>query len=81
MSARSDFANQVRIALRHPAENEECTFHSVIVEQIEDALRVALNATGVARPSAAVNNAGEGLDMVVILNVDRNNTFAAQGSD
>ncbi len=81
MSASGDFADQVRIAFRHPPEDKESPFDLVIVEQIEDALRVALNTTGVARPSGAVNDAGEGLDMVVILDVDRNNAFANQGSD
>ena len=44
VAARGDLGDQVRPALRHPSEDEERRAHGALVEQVEHAARVALDA-------------------------------------
>ena len=74
-------AHQLGVTVGDPTEDEEGAFDFVIVKKIEDTLRVALHAAGVVGPGAAIDDSGEGFYVIVVLDVDRNNTFANQGSD
>jgi hypothetical protein len=47
-----------------------------IVQQIEDALRISLDAALVVAPGSAWDDAREGFDVKIILHVDGDNTPA-----
>jgi hypothetical protein len=58
-------------ALSHPAKHEERRSDTTLGEQLEQARRIAFNAIVECVPLRAVNSAGEGRGMEVVLDVDR----------
>ena len=71
MPSFADLANQARIAIRHPSENEESTLDLVLIQQVKDALGVAFHAAHVCTPTVPVDNPSEGLHVKIVLDVHR----------
>jgi len=76
MPSLGDFAHQLWVSLRHPAQDEERSGNMAIVQQIEDALRISLNAALVVAPASTWDDACEGFDVKIILHVNGDNTPA-----
>ena len=63
-------ANQRRIALRDPAKDKKRRAHAEFVEQREQPVSVGLDTALHAIPVVPGNDAFEGADVVVVLDVD-----------
>ena len=68
---REDPSDQCGVPLANPAQYEEGRLSARLGENIEDALGVALNPLRQAVPVLAVNRRSEGLDLEIILDIDR----------
>src|SRR5690606_14841261 len=69
--ARDDLADHRRVALGDPAEREEGCSRLVPVEQLEDAVDVALDAARHRVPALAIDVRRERGDLEIVLDVDR----------
>jgi hypothetical protein len=76
MASLGDLADQTRVALRYPTQNEEGRGGLAIIQQIEEALRVSLNAALEIAPACAWDNAREGFDVKIVLYVNGDDTPA-----
>src|SRR5262245_61436019 len=65
-----DLANQIRAALRDPAEDEEGGAHAVLLEQLENSSRVALDAGRQLAPLLRRDGVIHRVRMEVFLDVD-----------
>src|SRR5258707_11843795 len=70
MASLDDLTHQTRITLRHPAEDKERRGDVAIVEHIEDAFGISLDAALVTAPSSSVDHAGKGFYVKIVFDVD-----------
>ncbi len=63
--------DQLGMTLRHPTEGEERCLDAGVTEDAEHLLGIGLDAARPRIPACAINGAREGLDLKIILDVDR----------
>jgi hypothetical protein len=71
VAGAGDPRHQVAVPLGHPAEDEERAGDAVLGEQIEQTVGVAHDPRFHAGPLIARHHLGEGVDVEVVLHVDR----------
>ncbi len=71
MAAPDNLLHQRRVSLGYPSQHEKGTAYSAFVEQIENPLGVGLHATWKLVPFRAVDHAGEGLHVEIVLHINR----------
>src|SRR5262249_58626757 len=66
-----DAWSQVRVALRHPPQDEESRSRPCPTENIEQALGIPLDPPRQRFPAASIDRRRERLDLEIILDIDR----------
>ena len=74
MAALDNPKYELRITLRHPAQDEERGSDVAIVQKIEDVFCISLHAAFEIAPGMAVDSAREGFNVEIILHVDGEDT-------
>src|SRR5260370_32877459 len=75
MTAAGDFPHESRITLGHPSENEVGATHTALLEEVEDATGVRLDAAGVTLPVRSIVYTSKGFHVKVVLDIHGNHTL------
>jgi len=68
---RNNASRQVRVTYRYPAQDEEGGPGASFAEDVEQAFGIALDAARQGFPTAAIDRRCEGLDLKIILDINR----------
>lgn len=71
MTAGMDRPHQLRMALGNPAEDKECGSGVMRIQEVKEAVGIALNPALIAIPIGTLDNRFKTGDVIVILDVNR----------